>query len=1446
MKKNLFLLFTLCCCSFIAVAQKQFKTTNISTKPVNNDGQVINSEFTKELDVKLKDYQPNKTASAIKTLRTLNLNDSLPVRLKVTKSKGKTPALIEGRVQMSDALNLEQKTFAYMEAAKRLMYIQNPSKEFVFLSQQTDNLGFTHLKFQQTWKELSVFGAQVIAHADKDNNIVSLNGKFYESANLKNISPRTTKEDVFAKVKKDLSGKGITYKALNTWQLEQLEEAQEQAELIIFYQKNKPVLSWKVKIFPSFLDPYYYFVNAIDGTILDSYSDKCHIAGHIHSDKNDLNHKDLSEKENTVEELADGPTTGTGTDLNGVSRTFGTYQIGSSHYLIDVTKSMFDASKSTFPNKVVGGIITLDAGNTYPVNSDFKSNFITNTSTSWNNAKAISAHVNASKSYDYFLKTFNRKGLDGLGSSLVSNINVSDKSGTAMENAFYYNKVMYYGNGKNAFKPFSGSLDVAGHEMSHGVVEHTAGLIYKDEPGALNEHFADMFGAMIDREDWKLGEDIVKLAYYPTGAMRDMANPHNGGFSLSDDGWQPNNTAEQYTGTEDHGGVHINSGIPNFAYYKFANNSCVGKEKAELIWYRALSVYLTSSSEFNDLRVFTIKAAQELYANDACLLAALKTAFDQVGIYDNNPTPSPSDLAVNPGQEFIAYTDSDKMGLSVVTPSATYKFYKDSVYNRPSITDDGKIMLFVGAKEEIRYISFDWANLKYGEGILLKGRYHQVAISKDGNKIATTDAQQKDTVKIWTYNSVKKEWNYKKFHLYNPSTGVQLNNVKYADMIEWDYSGENLLYDALNTIGSGTNKKELWDVSFINVWDNQNNKFAEGDIVKLVDELPENVEIGNPAFSKNSPHIIAFDFIVTSSAVWKTAVIGCNLETGDLGEIRLDGTKDDLSFPSFNLKDNKVYYNDFGSLYNWIVTNSLQPNKINGTTPSTYTPQIVDAYWPIVFGTGTRSLIPPCQVQANFVASAKTASANEAITFTNTTTNITKQKWIFQGGTPATSTDKAPKVTYTKAGKYAVTLVTSNECGKDSLYQKDYIEVTAPALSATFTQKNISCNGAKDGSISIALVGGVAPFKYVWNIASLNTGTVNNLAAGTYKVIVTDAANNKWEKTIELTEPTAINATLTATDAICGKAVGAISITALSGGVPPYNYNWSNGDNNANQVNLSEGLYTLSITDKNACLLIRSGQVKSSASSLNIAATSSPMVEACEKTNVILLAAAAGGVTYVWSGAGLLQTTGSSVNATLGNGNNIFTIEVKDANGCTSKTTVSLLGIPLPQINAVASNVNPCLGDNISLIAIGADTYIWSSNISEGGLAATMGGNITAKPTKEGKIIYTVIGTSSKGCKSIPIALEVNVKNCGTATFDEKEDSDIIIYPNPFSEKIFFTKVEEIISIQVFDVLGKMILETNSITEGVDLQGFANELYIVKIYASDKKVFVKKIIKFTK
>src|SRR5215203_7409311 len=98
-----------------------------------------------------------------------------------------------------------------------------------------------------------------------------------------------------------------------------------------------------------------------------------------------------------------------------------------------------------------------------------------------------------------------------------------------MDNAFWNGSAMFYGNGNSSFRQLERGLDVAGHEMSHGVIQNTANLEYIGQSGALNESYADVFGAMIDRNDWQIGEDVVLPAVFPSGALRDLSNPNNGG-----------------------------------------------------------------------------------------------------------------------------------------------------------------------------------------------------------------------------------------------------------------------------------------------------------------------------------------------------------------------------------------------------------------------------------------------------------------------------------------------------------------------------------------------------------------------------------------------------------------------------------------------------------------------------------------------------------------------------------------------------------------------------------------------------------------------------------------------------------------------------------------------------------------------------------------------------
>src|SRR5512145_778308 len=172
--------------------------------------------------------------------------------------------------------------------------------------------------------------------------------------------------------------------------------------------------------------------------------------------------------------------------------------------------------------------MTLNANSTSTSNLDYS--LISSTNNTWTGMKAaVSAHYNAYLAYEYFRTTFNRNSINGKGGNIISFINVTESDGSSMENAFWNGQAVFYGNGGSHFKSLAGALDVTAHELGHGVVSNSANLEYIGQSGAMNETYADIFGSMVDREDWLIGEDVVKTAYYPSGALRDMADPHNGG-----------------------------------------------------------------------------------------------------------------------------------------------------------------------------------------------------------------------------------------------------------------------------------------------------------------------------------------------------------------------------------------------------------------------------------------------------------------------------------------------------------------------------------------------------------------------------------------------------------------------------------------------------------------------------------------------------------------------------------------------------------------------------------------------------------------------------------------------------------------------------------------------------------------------------------------------------
>jgi hypothetical protein len=231
------------------------------------------------------------------------------------------------------------------------------------------------------------------------------------------------------------------------------------------------------------------------------------------------------------------------------------------------------------------------------------------------------AHRNAGLTYDYFSETYGRDSYDGGGASLVSTVHY----GRSYYNAFWNGEQTVYGDGFPV-------LDVVAHEWSHAVTEYTAALVYEWQSGALNESFSDVFGAMVDRDDWLMGDELPSYLLAGRPGLRDLAHPPALG--------QPDHADDWVETCSDNEGVHTNSGIPNKAFYRIATQ--ITKGKAERIFYRALAYYLGSGATLSDLRLAALQSAEDLYGASGSEAAVVRQGFDAVGI-DGVWEPEPND-----------------------------------------------------------------------------------------------------------------------------------------------------------------------------------------------------------------------------------------------------------------------------------------------------------------------------------------------------------------------------------------------------------------------------------------------------------------------------------------------------------------------------------------------------------------------------------------------------------------------------------------------------------------------------------------------------------------------------------------------------------------------------------------------------------------------------------
>lgn len=469
------------------------------------------------------------------------------------------------------------------------------------LSEEKDLLGFVHYRFQQTINNIPVKLGMYIVHT-KNGKIISMNGELFSPINSNNHSLSET----------IALSKALSFVNASKYKWEIPSE-----ETHLKWEQNNPNATY----FPEGKLVYINKDGKIKNELKLAYSFNIYAQEPLSRQEIyvDANTGEILWSENKIHHVDE-----VGSALTGYSGTQ------------TMTSDMVSAGNYRLQETGRGnGVRTFNCGTT----TNYTNTNFTNTSSVWNLAGvdkyATDAHWGAEMTYDYYLNKHGRNSIDNAGFRLDSYVHYDLNYG----NAFWDGQRMTYGDGSSGNRPFT-ALDIAGHEITHGLTTFTANLVYQDESGALNESFSDIFGVSVEYvarpalANWIMGEDLGG-----TG-IRNMANPNSKG--------DPDTYFGTYwaaLGGADNGGVHTNSGVQNFWYVLLVdggsgtndNNdaytvNAIGLEDASKVAFRNLTVYLTSSSDYADARFFSIQATVDLFGACTAHVESVTNAWYAVGV----------------------------------------------------------------------------------------------------------------------------------------------------------------------------------------------------------------------------------------------------------------------------------------------------------------------------------------------------------------------------------------------------------------------------------------------------------------------------------------------------------------------------------------------------------------------------------------------------------------------------------------------------------------------------------------------------------------------------------------------------------------------------------------------------------------------------------------------
>lgn len=818
--------------------------------------------------------------------------------------EGDLGAVPAGRGTLSDAV------LAALVPYARRFGLREPATELRLVRAETDALGQQHVRYEQVYGGVPVWGRELTAHV-AGGRLVVVNGATAALPAGLETRPALSPDDARRAADADHRADG-RLRPLSPEMAALLGADRAAPRLVLYPDLLGARLAYEVESHASFEDRYRHLIDAQTGEVLRETRTTCTIHGGLpHGDpaapsaqpgaavrlgpvRADAPRGLLFTDAPTgapAGASADGFVDATRPDLNGVSRTFRTYLQGATYTMLHGLDN-YAAAGTSYTG---GSLIYLPSGTT-------QAPLTAANNTSWDPA-SVSAAYNAQVTYDYFRRTFGRKAIDDANGTLRSIIHQTGPNGAPQDNAYWNGTFMSYGDGATVFKPLAGSLDVGGHEMSHGVIQRTANLDYELQQGALNESFADVFGVLVDTGNFLLGETIMQPGQ--GRALRNLENPDDPTVHAPQPAHFRDFRTLPNTPQGDNGGVHVNSGIPNRA--AFLVIQALGRTKTEQIYYRGLSTYLGRQSQFVDARLGLARAAEDLYG--AADRRAVEAAFDAVGVTGTASTPPPTTPPVL-GVQLVALVTADGTLATFDPATQTYRAYAAARVrvngddrSQVSASRDGARLWFVNASRQLAFVELATGAVSaLSVNLGQAGDLYNAAISPDEGlavltsaytddpAIYVTDGQQVGRVPVRTPTT-------------EGGTGVAVAAV---DALAWSPSttAPAIGLDAFHVLPAGSGRSGYWSVYEYDL--------AQSRLAPMVASPPSGTSIGNVTYARTNPLQVALNTLDDATGTFDVAVLDFQANQG--GRLNLPGRSlggqplRDGQRPTFSADDSRIYF----------------------------------------------------------------------------------------------------------------------------------------------------------------------------------------------------------------------------------------------------------------------------------------------------------------------------------------------------------------------------------------------------------------------------------------------------------------------------------------------------------------------------------------------------------